>query len=788
MKNQELQDFCLNQCKEYFSYIEKSTLNHGKNLDRVSYIKYKTKSSPKLYEIKLDKPIFDFEKTYFKNTQTNEYYFNKKDILIREYDFKNRLLYIQVINEDINFDKIKAEDFFVVSDLLFLIKNLILWYEKNGLKLSFDNNYERLPYCVDNLSDIILNSKQKESVQAIFTNKYSYIWGPPGTGKTKAVLSCAAINYIQADKKILIVSPTNIALEQILYGILENTNKLNISNDKFLRLGIPSKDFIDAYPKICETKAAESEIKRIENELHIILRVLTYRQGKEISNDLEAFEEVFDDIILNQKSINDLEYKMNDLKPLINLLSQALKPYHYANKSKIIKDAIYKRKDYACVIYDEELIEEGKLNKVINIDSLREERKSFNTKVSLLSEENFTLLKKIKSYTKSEKIHKELFLNLKADNIQETQKLLSKKVANLKEWAKKYKNDLLKEKSIKNDRLIDEALDDNHQVFDIKDLLAKRRALKDEKLLLVQMRTNVRIKDSKVIAMTIDAYIQYTLSENIIVDHIFCDEAAYMSNIKALSLFSSPSPITFLGDHKQLPPISEVSKDDSYSMQKTFLFAQSSIHFESVFLEEEKYLFKTFLKNENPDYKITSQVNLNTTHRFGKNLASVLDKFIYKFGFESANKEETKIISINANSYEYPIYERSSLAEVLIIKDLVKDYDLNSFAILTPYKKQVKLLKQTLGKNYSQNIMTIHKSQGNEWNTVIFSVVDDAYTGKRAMFFTDTLNEKYSSANLINTLVSRSVKRLIIIANHEFWLKDINNQLIGQLIHLCEKQ
>ena len=30
--------------------------------------------------VKLEKPIFDFEKTYYKNNLTNEYYFNKRDI------------------------------------------------------------------------------------------------------------------------------------------------------------------------------------------------------------------------------------------------------------------------------------------------------------------------------------------------------------------------------------------------------------------------------------------------------------------------------------------------------------------------------------------------------------------------------------------------------------------------------------------------------------------------------------------------------------------------------------
>ena len=47
-----------------------------------------------------------------------------RDILIKEFDEKNRLLYVQVLREDINLKELSGDDFFVVTDLLFLINNL----------------------------------------------------------------------------------------------------------------------------------------------------------------------------------------------------------------------------------------------------------------------------------------------------------------------------------------------------------------------------------------------------------------------------------------------------------------------------------------------------------------------------------------------------------------------------------------------------------------------------------------------------------------------------------------
>ena len=288
--------------------------------------------------------------------------------------------------------------------------------------------------------------------------------------------------------------------------------------------------------------------------------------------------------------------------------------------------------------------------------------------------------------------------------------------------------------------------------------------------------------------MTIDAFIQYTLKVKIEVDHIFCDEAGYMSNIKALTLFKNDCPITFLGDHMQLPPVSEVKNDDLKAMKNSFLYSQSSLFFESMFLREnEDLLYKEFLNQTLPKYEKTIQISLKLTHRFGLNLASVLDKFVYKFGFESALNHDTQLLFIDSNSDSNDATERSSIQEALIIKELVKKFEGKSFAILTPYKKQVKILKEVLGRKYFENIMTIHKSQGSEWDNVIFSVVDDSNFGKRKMFFTNSLNHNFKSLNLINTVVSRAKKRLIIVANEEFWIEQKESQLIGNLINICKK-
>ena len=787
MNNLKLRELCLNQCNAYYEYIKNFTEHHGKTALAVNSI---NKLDNNLFEIKLEKPILNFDTTYFKNNINGEYYFNKKDLLIKEYDNKNKLLYIQIIKEDIDFSQLKAHQFFIINDLLFLITNLIQWYDKHGKTLNLSNTKPLLKnYDLDNLYDTTLNNNQKEAIHTIFNTTYSYIWGPPGTGKTRAVLSTSLINYITNDKKVLIVAPTNVALEQILYGVIENTEKLNISKSKFLRVGVPSKKFLDEHSEICEVRGLENEIQSIENELQILNKVIKFRQGKEITFDLENINNLLAHISDLKENIQNYELKKEDLQPLINLITQPLKKYHFSNNAKIIKDAILKRKNNNCVYYDEKLIEDNKLSQVINMDCLRNEIKRIDSKILGISEQILQILNKAKSFTKSQKIYDEIFKDLDDDNIEDKKSLIVKKISTLNNWSIKWKNDIQDIAKSYNDKLINEALDEHHKNFDMNKLNNRIIEIELRRNTLLEQTTKLRIQGSQVIAMTIDGYIQYTLNEPIICDHIFCDEAGYMSNIKAICLFTNNSPITFLGDHMQLPPVSEVSNNDFNTIKKTFLWSQSSIFFESIFTSEnEENLLEEYLNKSTPNYKIATQTNLNFTHRFGDNLALVLDKFVYKFGFKSASKNSTEIISINASSYDEEVFERSNQKEADLIKDLILKENLRDFAILTPYNKQVQLLKKNLANKYNQNIMTIHKSQGSEWDTVIFSVVDDSSpgSGKRGAFFTDSLNHKFNSLNLINTVVSRAKKKLIIVANEDFWLRDVEKQLIGNLIKISK--
>jgi len=546
-------DKCLTQSNAYLNYIIEKLDDGGKIYDEIEAIEYD--KSAKNYSILLEKKIFDFDRVYFELKDKEFILDIDKDIFIKDYNEDSKSLIVTIKHKDIKPSDITKESLLIVSDLTFLIQNIFDWYQNRGKTLTFKAKALNLQPDINILKDIVPDKDQVEAIESIFQNAYSYIWGPPGTGKTKVVLSNSVINLLYEGKRVLIVAPTNIAIDQAMQGLIYNTDLLGLNRSDFFRFAQASHKYQSLYPQ-------------------------------------------------------------------------------------------------TCLIYEN--------NKSVDLFSIDDDKKETN-----------------------------------------------------------YKKIMIK-----------------------------------------------RLNQSKVVSMTLDTYIALSLSMELEFDHIFCDEIGYASLIKIIPLFSLKVPITFLGDHMQLPPISEASK----IQEQTSLFSQNGVMIES--LINTKFLKRSSLK---------------TTHRFGANLSNVLNHYIYQNGFKSYDGVESEIFYINSKSNPDDAKGRFSIQEIEKIKKYLRDAKFSTdVAILTPYNAQSFRLKKSLPNLYSDKIMTVHKSQGSEFETVIFSIVDDSTHGKRGAFFTDSTNFHSNGLNLINTVVSRTKKRLILVGNHYFW-KNQNNQLISALFKIAKE-
>jgi hypothetical protein len=134
----------------------------------------------------------------------------------------------------------------LISDLTFLMRKLIERIEELGesdnivgdriLKNVFSYGKFVSTIYPSSEEENAPNRKQEESLESSLRNNLTYIWGPPGTGKTRTI---GSIGYqLQKNQRsLLIVSHTNTAVDQALINIAKQTSQALIDQGKILRVG-----------------------------------------------------------------------------------------------------------------------------------------------------------------------------------------------------------------------------------------------------------------------------------------------------------------------------------------------------------------------------------------------------------------------------------------------------------------------------------------------------------------------------------------------------------------------
>lgn len=443
-----------------------------------------------------------------------------------------------------NYKKEVPKHLRLFNDLKFLVKNIKKFCQQDLLELALPQT-KPIPLQIN--LDSHINKEQQEAIKGIFTHSISYIWGISGSGKTQVVLFNCLLNLITQNKKTLVLAPTNTVLEQIFIALITQGDKKGLLRQKFLRLGMPSNDFLQNFPDVC---------------LH------------------------------------------ND-----------------------------------------------------------------------------------------EKDSKEDELNL-------------------------FKPQTLQE----------------------------------------------RLQESLVIGVTLDSFVKryFQLCE-LEFAHIFLDECAFSPLIKLIAPLTLNTPITLLGDHKQLMPICLMQ--DSMIQNKHFevcVWSLNTLFLEMLFNNHEiLHLQRNY---DDITFNAIAHYKLTTTHRYGNNIAQVLDKHVYHNGLKGVGLP-TEIYYIDSTNfglnYQYnPQDNRNeNIGEANAIAILIQTL-MDEYAILTPFKDQQKLL---ISKHIPKHsVFTIHKSQGKEFDTIIFSPV------KFSKYMTDSYNKAALFA--LNVAVSRLKKKLIVVCDYYFWI------------------
>jgi hypothetical protein len=698
----EIREIGINSAEAYYNFLNQN----DKGIQELDVIELEyIHKTDMLLKIRIAGKIVDTEALFFKNLRNGKRY-DTIAVKVVEYDTDKNFLLIKP-GEKVKpaFESLRHSDLKVISDLKFLVVRVKSWFKMNGAKIELPSLPSKYAESVDNITffeekHLQPSENQKEAIKTVFTNPFTYVWGAPGTGKTQFVLAYAILHYIKNGDKVAIIAPTNNALEQVLRAVIKMTDKAGVKRSKILRLGSPSKNFVEMFPEVCEDQGITKNLTDFDNQIDILKRVQDFNETWEMYDQIKNLPPLFDELIELSKTMK------SDKKERIKIHKKA-EPIIDSIKQKFVQFPEW--------------------------EMLMDELSLFNCKM----------------------VHKQLVTSIQ---------MIEKQLETDEPLFKEYMN----------------------TSWDI--LEAQIEALQIKRNHIAANTTEARLRLVNLVACTIDGYIGRYTDTKLIVDHLFLDEAGYANIAKTLTLFNRSTPITFFGDHKQLPPVCEINdfdieKEEQY--HSVFLWGQSSIFLDTLFRFERDVCRDQYLKNApyTPFYMV--QASLDATYRFGDNLARLLARYVYTPSFHSLNPNgETQIHFIHAKKVD-ELRSRCSINEVLEIKSLIislKKQGNTDYIVLTPYKNQVKLL----GKNMPQErneykFLTVHGSQGREWDTVILSVVDTF-----DKWFVDTQRPISKGMHLINTAVSRARKNLIIVCDLDYWGIQ-QGQMITELYKISKK-
>jgi len=186
------------------------------------------------------------------------------------------------------------------------------------------------------------NVEQQRAIRKSMSQEVTFIWGPPGTGKTKTL--CSILNIlIGARRSVLLTANTNRAVDEILKKFIEDPeNKPLIQEGRTIRLGIPD-DEDESLNCILFEKVAEKRTATIQksiSELDAQVESLQHTSKRYSETERSAVER----IAQKEQQIREYERVEHDIASLqarITVVSSSLRNAEasLSNKHQLLEKA-----------------------------------------------------------------------------------------------------------------------------------------------------------------------------------------------------------------------------------------------------------------------------------------------------------------------------------------------------------------------------------------------------------------------------------------------------------------
>lgn len=217
------------------------------------------------------------------------------------------------------------------SDLVFLMRKLIDRIESKANTtnpvgdriLGAPVSGEPLPIEVS-----YLNTQQNQALACSLGRNTTFIWGPPGTGKTRTIGVIGEQLY-RRERSVLLVSHTNIAVDGAIKQIAERLGfeSEDLANGKVIRVGEPKDPSINQIKNALlqthiDKRSAELAERRVKLATELG-QIVTEIKGASRTIDIcEWLDEAEDDIISMTNDLDELKSLEVESKSLQSELSQ----------------------------------------------------------------------------------------------------------------------------------------------------------------------------------------------------------------------------------------------------------------------------------------------------------------------------------------------------------------------------------------------------------------------------------------------------------------------------------
>ena len=686
------------------------------------------------------------------------------------------------------------------SDMRFLIRRLKDYYSEHEINYHPAKPLPLPPSEINLMCDP--SDEQRSAIHTVLSSPVSYVWGAPGTGKTNVVLASCLHRYIVAEKRVLLLAPTNNAVEQVLRGLLPTLRTSGVDLFRVYRLGAASHEFAAQYPEVIGDNS-------LEFQRHQLLQTIS-RLTEELSS-AEAHNHELAKAKENLSAFNEGYL----------FVSSALSQYEAAVKCCCEADAIYQEaasieKETSAahdtlsdmfsahtnlILSYERAIKEIELAQKKNrfLFWKRELRTSLAQSRQKFLERYHEALQKSNEHLTALNLSEEKEKKARAEAATAYKKLrLCKQECEQKEGAVRHAlvthgltqyrdcafselDEILRNQITQLQSVYDKL---RIQVYRSPSEIAAELDVSRESLTLMESSAkNLQLKNAFVVAATFDTILNH-LPQTPGAEpysHVFIDEAGYTSLARGMIAFSCGCPVSFFGDHFQLPPICEMPDSEISKHPDVVTWAMPVVSYSNLLRNDLNALLCFYRKQNTPfSFDSLAFAPLFHTFRFSSNLAAILDDYVYHTGhFTGKGNAEFQIEILPCPKLKAK--KRESINEAKGISSYLSAHatelqNENAFSVLAPYNAQVKLLKRIVAPAFSNSILTVHRAQGMEWDTVIISICDTSDA-----FLVDSSIQK--GRNLLNTAISRTKHRLVIACDVDYWQMQ-KDQMIGRLVSL----